>query len=938
MADLAEPQPLNDTQTAEKLLTLLEALRQEIQPGRTSAAPVSLDSSLDQDLGFDSLARAEMLVRIEQGFGVSLPESLLMNAESPRDLLRELLRAGRPADGQHSASTPEPQLQSTESDPLQAKTLQQVLAWHVAAHGDRPHLYLYRNALQFETISYRDLHNEAMRVATLLLSKGILAGQSVAIMLPTSREYFATFFGILLAGAVPVPIYPPLRPSQLEEHLRRHAGILNNAQARLLVTVPEALTVSRFLKTQVATLQSLISVAEFNELEAVEFNYTSQSQDTAFLQYTSGSTGNPKGVILSHANLLANIRAFGQALRVDSTDVCVSWLPLYHDMGLIGAWLGSLYHAAPLVVFSPLLFLARPLLWLQLIDQHRGTLSAAPNFAYELCLSKLQEPQLQGLDLSCWRAALNGAEAVNPATLRRFSERLRPYGLRPQAMLPVYGLAESSVGLAFPPIEREPLIDRVQREPLMRDSQALAAADDESQALEFVSVGRPLSGHQIRIVDALGNELPERQQGDVEFQGPSTTSGYFRNNEQTRKLFRGDWLDSGDRGYMAGGELFITGRSKDIIIRAGRNLYPHELEQAVSELAGIHKGGVAVFASPQPQGVEQLVIVAETREQDRQERDQLQQQIQQLCLTLLGAMADKVVLAPLHSVPKTSSGKVRRAACRELYQRDQLGRGRTALWWQLGRLALATIGPQIRRSGRTIAEYLYGAYLWMLLAVLGTVVWLLMLPLFNQRWCRSLAKKAMGLVVSMSATRIDLEGVEHLPEHHCVLVANHCSYLDALLLTAVLPPDFGFVAKGEFKRNPVLYLLFRRVGAKLVERFDLQRGLADARRLAQDVAQGQSLIFFPEGTFDRIPGLRPFHMGAFAAAAEAGVAVVPVSIRGSRSKLRAGSWLPRQGSVQIRISQPLIPEGSNWTEVVKLRDQARSQILRSCGEPDRGEE
>ncbi len=937
MADNSADDNSRAAQTAETLLALLETLRQELQPGRRPAAVTRLDSSLDRDLGFDSLARAEMLLRVEQQFGVTLSEQVLMVTETPRDLLREVLRARRQEGGSGAATGPELRLRPAESVPEQAQTLQEVLDWHINAHGDRPHLYLYRNARDFDTISCADLKADAMRVATLLLSRGLQAGQSVAIMLPTSREYFASFFGILLAGAVPVPIYPPLRPAQLEEHLRRHAGILDNARACLMVTVPEAMGVSHFLKSQVSSLQSLVSVTEFDGVEAVRLKCRARGQDTAFLQYTSGSTGNPKGVILTHDNLLANIRAFGRALQVDSTDVCVSWLPLYHDMGLIGAWLGSLYHAVPLVVFSPLLFLTRPELWLRLIHQHRGTISAAPNFAYDLCLHKLKDAQLEGLDLSCWRAAINGAEAVSPLTLRNFSERLRPRGLRPQALLPVYGLAESSVALAFPPIEREPLIDRIRREPLMRDGRALPADDKEETALEFVSVGRPLSGHQIRIVDAGERELPERREGRLEFKGPSVTSGYYRSPEQTHKLFRGEWLDSGDRGYIAGGEVFITGRSKDIIIRAGRNLYPHELEEAVSGIAGIHKGGVAVFACPgEHGGTERLVVVAETREQDAFRQESLREEIHRHCLSLLGTVADEVMLAPLHAVPRTSSGKVRRAACRELYLREELGRGRTALWWQLSRLALAAVVPQIRRAGRTLGDYLYGAWLWGLVATLGLGVWLLMVPLPRHDWCRALARAATTLAARLSATSIRLEGGQRLPAGNCVLVANHCSYLDGVLLTAALPLRFGFVAKVELKRNLFLRLLLTRLGTEFVERFDLQRGLADARRLSKQASGGKSLIFFPEGTFDRIPGLRPFHMGAFAAAAEAGIPLVPVSICGSRSKLRDGSWLPRRGSVRIRVGEPLLPEGRDWAAALRLRDQARADMLSRCGEPDRG--
>ena len=270
----------------------------------------------------------------------------------------------------------------------------------------------------------------------------------------------------------------------------------------------------------------------------------------------------------------------GKAVQVTSTDVFVSWLPLYHDMGLIGAWLGSLYHAFPLVVMSPLTFLARPERWLWAIHKHRGTLSASPNFGYELCLRKIPDTALAGLDLSSWRMAFNGAEPVSPETIARFAQRFGQYGLRPQAMAPVYGLAECSVGLAFPPPGRGPLIDCIRRDSFMRTGHAEPAGSDEADVLRVTRMraGR-FSGHEIRIVDATGRELGERVEGHLEFKGPSATSGYFRNPEQTRLLFHGEWLDSGDFAYMAEGDVYLTGRSKDIIIRAGRNIYPYELEE-----------------------------------------------------------------------------------------------------------------------------------------------------------------------------------------------------------------------------------------------------------------------------------------------------------------------------------------------------------------------
>ena len=314
---------------------------------------------------------------------------------------------------------------------------------------------------------------------------------------------------------------------------------------------------------------------------------------------------------------------------------------------------------------SPLAFLARPARWLETIHQHRGTVSAAPNFAYELCLNKLVDSDLDRLDLSCWRLAFNGAEPVSPDTLDRFAARFARCGFARQALTPVYGLAESSVGLGFPPVGRGPLIDAIDRAALAHDGLAIPARPDDVQPLRIVSCGLPLPGHELRVIGAGGRELPEREQGRVQFCGPSSTQGYLNNPGANEGLFDGDWLNTGDLGYMAAGELFLSGREKDIIIRGGLNIHPQELESAVARMAGIRKGGVAVFAATDPRSsTERLIVLAETGVVDAEQRQQLVLAITALSATLLGAPADDVVLAAPRSVLKTSSGKTRRAACR----------------------------------------------------------------------------------------------------------------------------------------------------------------------------------------------------------------------------------------------------------------------------------
>src|SRR5271155_3619654 len=295
-------------------------------------------------------------------------------------------------------------------------------------------------------------------------------------MLPTCAEFFYTFAGILLAGGIPVPIYPPFRADRIAEYATRQAAILRNAETRFLITFRQAEGLARLLQPRVPTLREVLNAerlasatvqaepasASWRPVEIL--SHQARGDDIAFLQYTSGSTGDPKGVILTHSNLLANIRAIVSGVDVQPTDVAVSWLPLYHDMGLIGAWFVPLFTGIPLVVMSPLTFLSRPERWLRAIHRHRGTISPAPNFAYELCVKKIADENLAGLDLSSWRAATNGAEPVHAGTMDRFAARFAPYGFRREALLPVYGLAEASLGISVQKGGSGYRVDRIERE------------------------------------------------------------------------------------------------------------------------------------------------------------------------------------------------------------------------------------------------------------------------------------------------------------------------------------------------------------------------------------------------------------------------------------------------------------------------------------------
>jgi 1-acyl-sn-glycerol-3-phosphate acyltransferase len=916
------------------VLEIARALARELQPQRGSW-PLSFDSSLERDLGLDSLGRVELLARLERTFGLRLPEELLGTAETVRDLWHSLLDA-HPALSHAAKLEILAPLQAGEVAPDRTRSLVEVLEWHARRDPGRRHILYLPGEGEPEELSYGGLLASARAVAGGLARLEVGRGEAVGLMLPTGLEYFAAFFGAQLAGGIPVPLYPPARKSQIEDHLRRQAGILRTAGAEVLITFAEVLPLARLLGAQLPGLRKVVTVAELTAEPATPPPLSVREDDIAVLQFTSGSTGNPKGVVLTHANLLANLRAIGLGAGIRPDDVVVSWLPLYHDMGLIGCWMGSLYFGMPLVLMSPLTFLAHPSRWLWTLHRHRGTLSAAPNFAYELCLNKISDEEIEGLDLSSWRMALNGAEPVSPEAVRRFIERFARYGFRPGALAPVYGLAENSLALSFPPLGRPPLIDAVDREVFQRSGRAVPVPEKDPRALRFVSCGLPLAGHEIRIVGDDGREAGERQEGRLEFKGPSATSGYFRNPEATAELIRGEWRDSGDRAYIAGGEVYITGRVKDIIIRAGRNLHPHELEEAVGALPGMRKGCAAVFGSPDPAtGTERLVVMAETRERDEAALERLRQAVQGAAVDLLGAPADVVALVPPHTVPKTSSGKVRRSSAKQIFESGRIGRAGAALAVQLVRLALSGLRAQTARRARSFGELLYCAWVAVSLALWAPPIWLAVVlpPGLARR--RRIARGSARVFLTWIGVPFRLEGAENLATGAPrILAPNHESYLDGVVLTAALPPDFAFVAKRELERSFIARTLLRRLGSLFVERFDVAQGAAETRKALDAIQGGDSLVFFPEGTFHRYPGLLPFRMGAFAVAVEAGVPVVPLAIRGTRSILRGDERYVRRGSVTIVAAPPVLPEGRGWHAGIRLRDAVRAAILERCGEPD----
>jgi acyl carrier protein len=962
----------------ERVLDVVRGLLEELG-SHGALETLSTTSNLDRDLGLGSLERVELLTRLEAAFDVRLPDTLAAEANTPEELIEAIRQApGSAVDDQEGSSawrsalaTQKLREQTAESIAERADTLVEVIRYRGVHDANRAHLIITEEDEQGEhshTLTFGELYTAAQKCAEELARRGVPAGGRVSLMLPSSRQFFICYAGILLAGGVPVPIYPPFRADRIEEYAERQSAILNNAGVCLLLTFRRAEAVAKLLKPRVKSLLGVVDAGKL--LEAAEKepppapgalpaflrgSRVRKGSDIALLQYTSGSTGDPKGVTLTNANLLANMRAIAEVLQMGPGDVGISWLPLYHDMGLIGAWLTLLLHGVPLVVMSPLAFLTRPERWLQAVSKHKGTIAAAPNFAFELCVRKISDKAMEGVDLSSWRAALNGAEPVNPETLERFTNRFAKYGFRREAMLPVYGLAEASLGVTFPPLYRGPKVDRVERESFTTQGRAVPTNTEDENAIAFVSSGMVLAKHEVVIVDKDGTAVPERTEGFLWFRGPSATSGYYQNPEASAKLFADGpahaageyaWVQSGDRAYQADGEIYITGRVKDIIIKGGRNLYPHEVEELASRVEGIRKGCVVAFGlKGEETGTEKLVIVAESREEDRGKRATVVASINEQVSRGLGLPPDRVELIPPGSIPKTSSGKLRRDETKQLYLAGTLTSAKPPAWVQIARLGTGSFlrgaAETVVRGIRTGLEKIYGVYF-----IVVFILWIIpacaIVRLYkDHRAAGRYTSAALKLLFALTGIRVDVFGKEHMDIPGAkVYASNHASYFDVLPLMMGLGVPYRFVAKGEVNNMIFIGTFLNQMGHLSFDRHDSNSRLRQVDEIEEFLKQGESVFVFPEGTFTPEDGVRPFQLGAFRGAVATGAPVIPVSLAGTRNFLRDRTILPRPTRVTITLSPPIYPQQmaaggdpNNLREIVRLRDRVREVIARHSGEP-----
>ena len=512
------------------------------------------------------------------------------------------------------------------------------------------------------------VRQRALEACGRLQAAGIEPGESVPLVYPTSPGFFDAFFGVLLAGAVPVPLYPPVRLGRLDEYHRRTAEMIGRVEARLVLTDRR---VRRLLGETAELSRPQLGCRTLESLpEGTPRPVERQPGDIAMVQFSSGTTVAPKPVALSHRAVLAQVGLLN-TYWPDTDEVShvgASWLPLYHDMGLIGCVFPALVRPADLVLIPPEVFVARPATWLRAISRYRATISPAPNFAYGLCVDRIRDEELEGVDLSCWQVALNGAEAVAPDVLRAFNRRFARWGLRPEALTPVYGLSEASLAVTFSAVDRPFTSRRFDRSAL-----ASGAAIEEPKGVEIVSNGRPLPRVDLEVRSVDGMSLPQGEVGRVWVRGPSVMNAYLNDPEATAKALRDGWLDTGDLGVLYEDELYLTGRAKDVLILSGRNHSPAEVEQVIDGMAGVRTGcTVAVTHLPEGGRREELLVFVEHRRGDGADSTLLEEKCRTEVLARTGLRIDRVEVLEPGTLPRTSSGKIRRREALERYLRGEL--------------------------------------------------------------------------------------------------------------------------------------------------------------------------------------------------------------------------------------------------------------------------
>jgi fatty-acyl-CoA synthase len=521
-------------------------------------------------------------------------------------------------------------------------------------------------------LPYRDLKDQAQSLARRMIRAGLHRGERVAIIADSTADFVRTFWASQYAGLIPVPLPTPAAFAGQVNYVDHIHPMMEAAQP-LAVIAPGVFLESARQAAARSKVQLVGTVEDLNQMPEADADLpAAEPEDVCYLQFSSGSTRVPTGVAVTHRALLANARAISRdALRVTETDRCTSWLPFYHDMGLVGFFLVPLTSQISTDYLAPDEFARRPLIWPTLISRNGGTISFSPSFGYDLSARRAMNADLGHLDLSRWRVAGIGGDQIRPGILARFADTFGRCGFRKEAFVASYGMAEATLGMSFAPLDRGIEVDRVDLGRLRREGRAVPA--DGENVRDLVICGKPLPDHELQVRDAEGSVLAERRVGHIMFRGPSVMTEYFRRSEETARVLSADgWLDTGDMGYLVGDSIVVAGRSKDLIIVNGRNVWPEDLELAVeNHIDGVRRGDVVAF-SVDERDAERVVILVQSRTSDPVMREAQRTSVASVILSAAGLNCS-VVLVSHNALPRTSSGKLSRTKARDMYLASLLG-------------------------------------------------------------------------------------------------------------------------------------------------------------------------------------------------------------------------------------------------------------------------
>jgi fatty-acyl-CoA synthase len=521
-------------------------------------------------------------------------------------------------------------------------------------------------------LPYRDLKDQAQSLARRMIRAGLHRGERVAIIAESTADFVRTFWASQYAGLIPVPLPTPAAFAGQVNYVDHIHPMMEAAQP-LAVIAPGVFLESARQAAARSKVQLVGTVEDLNQMPEADADLpAAEPEDVCYLQFSSGSTRVPTGVAVTHRALLANARAISRdALRVTETDRCTSWLPFYHDMGLVGFFLVPLTSQISTDYLAPDEFARRPLIWPTLISRNGGTISFSPSFGYDLSARRAMNADLGHLDLSRWRVAGIGGDQIRPGILARFADTFGRCGFRKEAFVASYGMAEATLGMSFAPLDRGIEVDRVDLGRLRREGRAVPA--DGENVRDLVICGKPLPDHELQVRDAEGSVLAERRVGHIMFRGPSVMTEYFRRSEETARVLSADgWLDTGDMGYLVGDSIVVAGRSKDLIIVNGRNVWPEDLELAVeNHIDGVRRGDVVAF-SVDERDAERVVILVQSRTSDPVMREAQRTSVASVILSAAGLNCS-VVLVSHNALPRTSSGKLSRTKARDMYLASLLG-------------------------------------------------------------------------------------------------------------------------------------------------------------------------------------------------------------------------------------------------------------------------